>query len=365
MSRDRLVAHGADVLGLIPGLLGYQPGSDHAVVIGIRHDGMLHATAGITWIAPIGDGHAFADNMAAQLGTGWCSEPDLTTTVVGYGHHAQERAMLLGDALEDRDLPVVALYAIRGGRYQVMDDDGRWTTPQPVPDTGEALCAFAGLNPAASRDAMLTRYDPHPEPTWTLPGWTGLAAQPPSQRADRAHTLIADLAAARGTRDPAKLAELAALTLSSVAVRDAVLQYGAVDADHSQVLVDMYRGAPESCRGDLAVLAATTELLGTGNTPASQHILSHADPQGRNAELGRLIQLAITTNFDPRRLRLPEIALTEALGIADQQWEHDRRHAALRDATNQPATEMSQEQAHQSPSRPGVPSTRGTANPAP
>lgn len=78
--------------------------------------------------------------------------------------------------------------------------------------------------------------------------------------------------------------ELAALTLSSTAVRDAVLQYGSERYSHGQVVVDMYRGAPESCRGELAVVAATTEFIGRGNPTGSGHILSHPDHAGRNAD---------------------------------------------------------------------------------
>lgn len=56
MTQERLVVRGADVLGLVPGLLGYEPSPDHVVVLGVHRDGVFHGAAGILWIAPIGEG---------------------------------------------------------------------------------------------------------------------------------------------------------------------------------------------------------------------------------------------------------------------------------------------------------------------
>lgn len=148
------IREAADVLGVIPRLIGFHP-ENSFVFMSVNDDG--RALCGRTDVnynghPPTGDTFA---NIAHQVALSTHNNGGSTLFVAVYHDDLDTAVRYLGQVLEalPESLTALAAIATAGGLYRSMLDPD--DSPQPVPTTfGEAEAVLAGLNALPSRDAL-------------------------------------------------------------------------------------------------------------------------------------------------------------------------------------------------------------------
>lgn len=351
---DYKVSSTADLVGMIPTLLGYEP-EDHQVVVTITYDRYLGLTAGTHWDVA-GDTEHTASMLAQQIYDSASLDPrydpDTTRCMVGgYGPAGQERALLLSDAMR-RHMEVRTTYAVDAGQLQVLLDGGAWSTPEPLDNAGATWLITEGRLAPRSRDDQLARFEPHPTPTFgPLPATeaTKLDRMAPSARVAVAEMLVDRLGQPAGPRDPAQMATLAHIVLSHPVVRDCVLMHATQSDQGTEVILDLYRGAPPEQRSRLAAAAAFTHYFGPDSgTTSTKAILAHAE-----GTLGELMRAAV--GIPPNLIRgslFPEAAATQ---LQEADLAHRRQAAFPRSGTVTPGPNRDDEPTRSTRSEPGRP----------
>ena len=334
-ARENTQVGTAALLANISAQLGYRPGEEHIVAIGLRgRRASAHVAAAYdSDVAPYDEFSQYlADSIAEadkhHLMSSWI--------LVGYGPHAEHRVELLTAQLEYDDVRVGEIHTIAGTNYQTLTSDG-WSRPAPI-GLDEVALATGMVAPLASVDQVRDSLQPDRVPTiWALPVLVGDVAEaatldrlPPSGRVVRATAILDDLASTRmvGTRSGRSESRLAHLIRSHPAVGRSVVAHAIKfdDLDLAQrrldVLIDLYKGAAPGIRPDLAsVAAATSYHLGRGPVQV-QPILDHT-------RRGDALASHVTERLAVGGNGVAEVAAAisdaqAALRQADAQWTRSR-----------------------------------------
>lgn len=165
---------------------------------------------------------------------------------------------------------------------------------------------FLGLpEPAASRDQLLARYQPLPQPTWAATSLDRIAnlAQSFDQRTHTVVELVTAAAQPGAIRNLDQLASIGRAIGTDLEVRDSVLIAAAAISGAGDLLVDVYRGAPPQYRSATAAVAAWVAYIQHGNRPVTEQILTHVDPDSSHANLAALLDRALDASIPPDVLR--------------------------------------------------------------
>src|SRR5699024_2342736 len=108
--------------------------------------------------------------------------------------------------------------------------------------------------PAASREDLLLRFQPHPDTYPPVPESVAntIAITLPSARQAQARAMLEDATRPKAEPRPEDLSRLAHLALSHKLVRDSLLAEAGRSRAKTHLLVDLYRAAPEDYRPGLA-----------------------------------------------------------------------------------------------------------------
>ncbi|MEE6289309.1 DUF4192 family protein [Georgenia sp. MJ173] len=301
--------HAALIAGAIPYQLEYQPRDDQVAIATIA-DGQLGPVAAVSWDSDVTDGAGHARWMAGRISGPFAAAGVNDFIPVTYGPHAHERAVLLCGAFAEYGNAHIGIAVDReANTARVIDPilGPADATYELVPPADYIVAG--GAAPAASREDLLLRYQPHPEPAY--PQVTGgvadtIATTLPSVRQAQARALLEDLTRPKAERRPEDLSRLAHLALSHKLVRDSLLADTGRDRAKTHLLVDLYRAAPAAYRPGLATLAAAS-LYVNGNSVGTEQVLTHADRSGTHARLTELVEMG-------HALRLPPPAVDDLAG---------------------------------------------------
>lgn len=324
----------SDYLASLPHQVGYQLDERHVAAAALSGQGRPGPLAAIEWDTSVIPDRALAEDVAASLARVTRESQHDQFLIVGYGPAGAERARLLSDALlATADLPEPLRVHVDQGTWRMqLPGSSEWSAAQPLPDVDAAAVLDGTPLPAASREDLAHRFDPLPGPLYgdvSRRDATLFADSAPSFRADVAVRSLHYLATPGHSDDLDRMTTLAHLTAAGPAVvRDAVLVAAAADAARTDALVRTYRAAPTQHRAALATTAAAAVYLSGGQSPAVEAILRHADRDGPNASLTRLVEAAKHQGVNPHELRHAiGNSVTAQLDEADARWQQSRSTA--------------------------------------
>lgn len=329
----------SEYLASLPHEVGYQLDERHVAAAAVSADGRPGPLAAVQWDTSVASDRALAEEVAATLARVARNSGYERFLIVGYGPDGAERAGLLSDALlATADLPEPLRVHVDHDTWRVqLPGSEQWSPAQPLPDLSAAAVLEGTPLPASSREELAHRFDPLPEPLYgdvAARDAALFADSAPSFRADVAVRSLHHLAVPGQSDDRDRMATLAHLTAAGpAAVRDAVLVAAADDPARTDALVRTYRAAPEQHRPALATTAAAAVYLGGGQSPAIEAILRHADREGPNAALTRLVEAAKNQGINPHKIRRAiGSSIATQLDEADARW-HQSRSSAVRSAS--------------------------------
>lgn len=328
---------GADqLLAFIPTQLGYHPGEQHLVAVGLldRRVGPMLAAAYEPEVAGYDE---FNDYLAETIVKTSHKHQLSSWIIVAYGTLAQARADLLTADLERNGVRVAAIHTVTSGRFQTLTEDG-WSAPTPL--GVDELGLSHGLSDAlASIEQVRTAMQPDPIPSIPLLPASERAqfdVLSPSGHVVKARELLDELANAGAEPVPRTQARLAHLICSSRAVRDNVISHAIAPANapgvaeqRTDVLLRLYKGADPTIRPQLAAAAAATCYYNGRGGVHIAPILEHALP---SEELARHVTVMLEQTGNGTAQRATHMtAAQEALRTADAFWTRHRNdpHTAL------------------------------------
>jgi hypothetical protein len=332
----------ADLASAVPYLVGYRPSDEQFVVAGLA-GGTVAVMACASWEPSFDDVDGAWSRTALKGGVVYITdamepaEPD-SYIVLGYGPQARDRALLVGGQIEELTGQHVWQISVEPdgvvARFEPQDMD--WSTYPIVPDKVEAELVYMGIPaPTQTRDEMIERFTPYPEPRWEplpLPEQLRIEESLPSARAAEAVQLMADLKAPGPGQDPLAQGRLAHLMRSSKDVRDAVL-VDAVDNVSGATLLELYRGAPAEYRDVTAAVASVTMYIEEGKNIGAAEIISHVSPTSDQGALADMMTSAVDGGLPPRVLReVMTYDTTPTLQTADSRFLTERTQQALAQA---------------------------------
>ena len=332
----------ADLASAIPYLVGYRPSDEQFVVAGVV-GGSIAVLGCATWEPSYDDVAGDYSRPALKGGVVYItdglepSEPD-SYIVLAYGPHARDRALLVGSQLQEltgQDTSPVSVED--GGAVSRFDQsEMEWTTYQMVPDKVEAELVYMGIPaPTETRDEMIERFSPYPEPRWEplpLPEQLRIEESLPSARAAEAVQLMADLKEHGAGDDPLAPGRLAHLMRSSKDVRDAVLVAG-IEQVSGATLLELYRGAPAEYRDVTGNVASVAMYIEEGKNLGAAEIVHHVSRDGDQGTLADMMASAVDGGLSPRVLRETlTFDPTASLQTADSRFLAARTQRALSQA---------------------------------
>ena len=312
----------ADYLAQLPYQVGYELADQHIMVVG-QIERIPVLSAAIEWP----DGRTLihqAEGISTQVLPVMQRAGATGMILIGYGPNGPERVEALAQAIAASSAtpPAPVLVHVENDQYRSRDElDPEWSSWSDVGPAPIEHVVNGHPAPAPTREAVLQRYAPLPQPTFTHASPSDaqrLDGLLPSLRAEIA-TRTLDLLTDNATDQvPRALATVAHLVQSDRQVRDAVIVHAAQEPARADTLVRLYRSAPKDMQPDLAATAATTLYLSSSNTIAASAALLHAAPN----LLALLTQAAIETGTPPDRL-LPGLAASIAGGLAEADRQHE------------------------------------------
>lgn len=271
----------AQLLAHIPTQLGYHPGEQHLLGVGLqgRRPGPILAAAYDPEIAEYAE---FNDYLAETMATASRRHRMTSWIIVAYGPQAEQRGEMLTQELERSGVNVEAIHTVRDGRFQTLTEDG-WSAPTRLGVDEVGLSH--GSDALASIEQVQTAMQPDP-----IASIAPLSAServqfdplPPTGCVVKARALVDELADSGSEPDPHAQARLAHLIGASRVVRDNVIAYAidprnapALAEQRADVLLQLYKGAEPAIRPPLATAAAAAQFyLGRGEIAVSP-ILEH------------------------------------------------------------------------------------------
>ena len=308
------------------------------------NDRTMGVTAAVNWQGTPDRNTDDATSLAAALAVPLEQSRATGALVIGYGPDGPGRAYSLAQEL-DTYLPVAQVMNVDLDHQNVsILDEGRWSDPEPVADATEFALRLDRVAPAADRDAMMQRYAPLSQPTYSVTTPAQQAAirdTLPSQRVAMVVERLDAIAAPRSDVGPGPRAAAAHAILSDKTVRDGVITQSVDRTDRTEALLQLYRGAPQAYRGDLATVAGVTDYL--TNQGSASAILEHADRTGPNAGLAELTRTAIDAGVPPERMKTDAARIQAAVERAYESHRTQQRRATgsptnPREAVQQPPT---------------------------
>lgn len=321
-------------LAALPVRLGYQPGPDDVVLMATEGPGQPALFVHAHWDRSVETMRAaedVADTLRAALGDRSGAQAPLSVAVVAYGEEvdAGQRLYAVMNAAEATisNTAAVTGFQVDGERWRMMSRDltGEWWAMPGIPV--EALVAGSPA-PAASREEYLARFAPDPTPT----------IEPvPRMRArmyDSASPLIRAESATRAldrlARREATEADAPMLThyLRDPDLAHTVIAAAVDNPARTDVLVSLYRAAPEELRPGAAAAAGAALWLSGQRDPALVVLRtipddgSHADQLARS--VARNINAGTPVAAVAQEVRHGAPARIEA---AETAWQESRRHA--------------------------------------
>ena len=341
----------ADLASAIPYLVGYRPSDEQFVVAGVT-GGSITVLGCATWEPSYDDVARDYSRPALKGGVVYItdamepSEPN-SYIVLAYGPHARDRALLVGNQIQELTGQDASPVSVEDDGAVSRFDQMEWTTYQMVPDKVEAELVYMGIPaPTETREEMIERFSPHPEPTWEavpLPEQLGIEASLPSARAAQAVQLLADLKEHGPGQDAFAQGRLAHLMRSSKDVRDTVLVAG-IENVSGATLLELYRGAPAEYRDVTGAVASVTVYIEEGKNIGAAEIVSHVSRDGDQGALADMMASAVDGGLPPRVLRE---TLTydpaQSLQTADSRFLAERTQQALaqaQDSLSRPAPQQ-------------------------
>ena len=332
----------ADLASAVPYLVGYRPSEEQFVVAGLA-GGTVAVMACASWEPSFDDVDGDWSRTALKGGVVYITdamepaEPD-SYIVLGYGPQARDRALLVGGQIEELTGQHVWQISVEPdgvvARFEPQDMD--WSTYPMVPDKVEAELVYMGIPaPTQTRDEMLERFTPYPEPTWEpLPLAEQLRVEEslPSARAAEAVQTLADLKEHGAGDDPLAPGRLAHLMRSSKDVRDAVLVAG-IEQVSGATLLELYRGAPAEYRDVTGNVASVAMYIEEGKNLGAAEIVHHVSRDGDQGALADMMASAVDGGLPPRVLRETlTFDPTASLQTADSRFLAARTQRALSQA---------------------------------
>lgn len=342
---ERVRVGAGGLVGAVAANLRYQPSADQVVVVGLN-DRTMGVTAAVNWQGTPDRNTDYAAGLAAALADPLEQSRATGALVIGYGPDGPGRAYSLAQEL-DTYLPVAQVMNVDLDHQSVsILDEGRWGDPEPVADATEFALRLDRVAPAADRDAMMRRYAPLSQLTYSVATPAQQAAirdTLPSQRVAMVVERLDAIAAPRSDVGPGPRAAAAHAIVSDKTVRDGVITQSVDRTDRTEALLQLYRGAPQAYRGDLATVAGVTDYLTNQGSASASAILEHADRTGPNAGLAELTRTAIDAGIPPERMKTDPARIEAAVERADESHRAEQRRAAgsptnPREAVQQPPT---------------------------
>jgi len=323
-------------------MVGYRPSSEQFVVAGVA-GGSIAVLGCATW-EPSYDEVSRDYSRPALRGAVVHitdamepAEPD-SYIVLAYGPHARDRALLVGSQIQELtgvDASPVSVED-KGEVSRFDQEEMEWTTYEVVPDKVEAELVYMGIPaPSESRDELIERFAPYPEPTWEavpLREQLDLEESLPSVRAAQAVQLLADLKEHGTEQDASAQGRLAHLMRGSKDVRDTVLVAG-IETVSGSTLLELYRGAPPEYRDVTGAVASVTVYIEEGKNIGPAEIVSHVSRDGDQAALADMMTAAVDGGLPPRVLRETlTYDPTQSLKAADSRFLSERTQRSLAEA---------------------------------
>jgi hypothetical protein len=343
----------ADLASAIPYLVGYRPSDEQFVVAGVV-GGSIAVLGCATWEPFYDDVAGDYSRPALKGGVVYItdglepSEPD-SYIVLAYGPHARDRSLLVGNQIQELTGQEAWPVSVEddGAVSRFDQSETEWTTYQMVPDKVEAELVYMGIPaPTETRDEMIERFSPYPEPIWEpvpLPEQLDIEESLPSARAAQAVQLLADLKEHGPGQDAFAQGRLAHLMRSSKDVRDTVLVAG-IENVSGATLLELYRGAPAEYRDVTGAVAGVTVYIEEGKNIGAAEIVSHVSRDGDQGALADMMASAVDGGLPPRVLRE---TLTydpaQSLHTADSRFLAERTQQALaqaQDSLSRPAPQQ-------------------------
>jgi len=358
----------AELASAVPYLVGYQPSDEQFVVAGLA-DGAVAVMACASWEPSFDDVDGGA-RSALKGGVVYITdamepaEPD-SYIVLGYGPQGRDRAVLVGGEIEELTRQHVWQLSVEPdgvvARFEPEDMD--WSTYQMVPDKVEAELVYMGIpGPTETRQDLLNRFVPYPEPTWeAVPPAEQVRIDEslPSARAAEAVQLLAGIKANTVGDSSAAQGRLAHLMRSSKDVRDAVL-VDAVETVSGAALLELYRGAPIEYRDVTGAVASVMVYIEEGKNIGAAEIISRVAKDSEQGALADMMSSAVDGGLPPRMVReVMSFDPAPILERADTKFLGERTQKALAQAQDSLARPASIPVAVQPELGPKAPVQRG------
>ncbi|TDE88182.1 DUF4192 family protein [Occultella glacieicola] len=313
-----------EYLATLPYQVGYELTDQHVMLVGEIGDTPV-VSASIEWHSDRSDVHQ-AEGLAAQLLPVMQRNGATGLMLIGYGNDGATRVEALADAITASSAtpPAITLVEVDNDRFRVRDeldpDWSKWGTVSPPPI--ELIVEGGWPAPAATREEVMERYAPLPQPTFTTLAPSEarrLDDLLPSLRAEIATRTLSRLTDDPTIHDPKAFATIAHLIQGDRAVRDAIIVDAARPPARADTLIRLYRSAPQELRPELAATAATALYLSGSTTLEPTAVLAHADPPNR---LAYLTKAAIETGAPAEQL-LTGLSASVVQGLAEADHQHE------------------------------------------
>lgn len=308
----------------------------------------------------------------AQLAStpGLCP-PGSEWAIVGYGTAGADNARAVRAGLEAGGAPIAGETRVRhDGQIAHVPEQLRSAFPDgPVPDddlTFDDLSEFANdyaaqlalqgrTAAASSREELLQRYRPTPEPLYpALDQHTReqILQTAPSRRRDLVLGVLEEISTPGSRVDPDRAAAAAYVIHSNGDLRDRLNLDIADDQERTEALLQLYRGADPSMRHGLGGAAAFTQYLTNSSTIAAEQIALDAPTD----HMAPLVCQAGKHGMPPDELRATIAAIAATPEQLDHTWRRDQAASRVNPAFPQPASQALRAQ----PRAAGTAHQRGT-----
>lgn len=274
------IDNAADAVAVVPHLIGYYPEQGQTVALLCGASGSLTVAAAYTPADPAATG--------AELGR-FCAEVNPhRVTLVTYGAAAEQDSDLIV-RIAAMTYPSLANHLVAiavDDDHLRLNDDGQWHDifPQRTIDLASLQLAVGRVAP--NRAARLEQTSVL-DPTWAPPSSADAArllSHRPSERATEGRRLLTQLSQEK-IPDPESMGKLAVILASDSACRDALIVDAATSVPKADILVQMFRGAPDAHRDQIGPAAAQASYLATGSSITARHILDQIDIRDSLADL--------------------------------------------------------------------------------
>lgn len=288
--------HLSELVAAIPHMIGYQPTDDNVALLVLDESNRILVNAVIAF-PPDAEPEIAAEQLAEAYARMEVSHAARGAIIVAYGPEGEERALKVDHAIHEGVYlaPSITRVRVHDNQWQASSDDGRMAGPEPIPVAPDVL-RTEGVAPAARREDIAALYAPLPTPTFEeLPGRESaiLDRSRPALKAEIATRVLDTLAESPTPKARATLAHLTNDTL----IRDVVITTAMTNARRRQALIDTFRCAPPDMRPRLATAAAAAMYFGCEQTPRTEAVLAHAEP---DANLTALVEAGLAVALDPR-----------------------------------------------------------------